>query len=138
MQVRHKRDNVIELLHQAGAHLAASSSGTAICEAAAKNDVQGLMRLIENGVDPNTCDWDHRSPLQLGASNGCVDAVAYLLSKPGLQVNYRDQYGGTALEDAIRNKHQKVQELLLQARAASRRRLLPPPACCWPGLLPCA
>jgi hypothetical protein len=41
--------------------------------------------------------------------------VKYLLSKPEVHVNYEDPYGGTALEDAIRHKHQVVQELLRKA-----------------------
>ena len=73
----------VRYLRTAGAVLEVENVGGALCDAAARNDVQALRRYIENGTDPNEADYDKRTPLHLAASNGSMDAVRRLVAPPG-------------------------------------------------------
>ena len=69
-----------------------------MCDAAAKNDVAMLRRLVASGIDPNMGDYDKRTPLHLAASNGCMDALCFLLSCHGIDPSPEDRYRGTPLQ----------------------------------------
>lgn len=113
--VRHKHDEVVRLLRNAGATMELRAVGPMLCACAAVNDVAGLKRLVESSADINIPDYDNRTALHLACSNGCIEAVEYLLSIPGINVTPEDRYRNTPLVDAIRHHHKDVQALLRAA-----------------------
>jgi glutaminase len=51
------------------------------------------------GLDINTGDYDKRTPLHLASAAGHIDIVRYLVEQ-GAEVNPRDRWGATPLNDA--------------------------------------
>ena len=69
-----------------------------------------------------TGDYDSRTVLHLAACEKRVGVIEFLLdlktsSHPNLNINQVDRMGGTPLDDAIRQGHQSVVELLREAGA---------------------
>lgn len=64
-------------------------------------------------TDPQTADYDKRTPLHLAAAEGCYSVVAWLL-KQGALVNAVDRFKRTPLEDAVRGDHGEVASMLIQ------------------------
>lgn len=85
--------------------------------AAADNDLDGLRRGVAKGVPISAADYDGRTALHLAASNGCVEAVQYLVSHDH-PVYVRDRWDSTPLDDARREKREAVIELLAAAEEA--------------------
>ena len=84
--------------------------------AAVNGDLSSLQRLEARGVDLNAGDYDRRTALHLAASEGQFNAVRYLLER-GVTPAPEDRWGGTSLDDAIREHHHEVAALLRQASA---------------------
>jgi len=92
-----------------------------LCQAAAKGDVASMREFVKQGVDPNTGDYDKRTPMHLAASEGLLKVVQFLLDEGGAKVSPVDRWGGTPLDDAIRHKKYDVVELLLARGGISGR-----------------
>ena len=56
-------------------------------------------------------DYDLRTPLHLAASNGHFKTVRYLVEKCGVEVNCKDRWGSTPLNDAAK---QNIIDFLLE------------------------
>jgi hypothetical protein len=85
----------------------------AFIEAAAQNDTKTVIRILESGeVDVDESDYDDRTSLHLAASNGHADLVHLLLERYGASHTVKDRYNSTPLDDAIREGHLEVVELL--------------------------
>eukprot|EP00241_Pyramimonas_parkeae_P014738 CAMPEP_0114294822 /NCGR_PEP_ID=MMETSP0059-20121206/10338_1 /TAXON_ID=36894 /ORGANISM="Pyramimonas parkeae, Strain CCMP726" /LENGTH=1092 /DNA_ID=CAMNT_0001416639 /DNA_START=137 /DNA_END=3415 /DNA_ORIENTATION=+ len=114
--VRHRQSECAKILRAAGVMLNMDSNTAAVQlnDAAAKNDVQTLQYLCENGLDPNSCDYDQRYPLHIAASEGHLEAVKYLL-QAGATPTVVDRFGGTPIADAVREGHPAVQLMLYEA-----------------------
>ncbi len=82
--------------------------------AAVNGDLPSLQRLEARGVDLNAGDYDRRTALHLAASEGQLNAVRYLLER-GVAPAPVDRWGGTPLDDAIREHHHEVAEVLRAA-----------------------
>lgn len=79
--------------------------------AASSNDVWTLRRLYEAGFDVNLGDYDHRTPLHVAAAEGHQEAVSFLLDHQA-DVNPKDRWGYTPLDDALRGEDQSLIQLL--------------------------
>ena len=88
-----------------------------LCAAAARGDLIELRRLVARGVDVNLADYDGRTALHLAASDGREDAVRFLLSHHAL-VAARDRWKSTPMDDAEREGHSRIVELLKGASDA--------------------
>eukprot|EP01094_Clydonella_sp_ATCC50884_P000196 TRINITY_DN1015_c0_g1_i2.p1 TRINITY_DN1015_c0_g1~~TRINITY_DN1015_c0_g1_i2.p1 ORF type:complete len:510 (-),score=183.10 TRINITY_DN1015_c0_g1_i2:187-1695(-) len=84
---------------------------SAMCAAAAGNDVGLLRRLYLAGVPVNIEDYDHRTPMHLAASEGKVEALEWLLSMDADHA-VKDRRGNTPLDDARDAKHDAVVAIL--------------------------
>ena len=109
--VRHKRDEVIDLLRAHGEALESDDAASLLCIAASKGDVDQLRRLIDSRVDVNAADYDKRCAMALAASEGHIECIEFLISRFA-NINPVDRWKGTPLTDAIRHKHLPVQALL--------------------------
>jgi len=82
-----------------------------MCAAAARGDVSEMRRLIAQGIDVNSADYDGRTGLHLAASEGQAEAVRFLIDQ-GAHIAPTDRWGNTPLDDAVRGKHEQVERLL--------------------------
>jgi len=98
---RNKHTAIVDLLKSKGAVAMNQNSGFALCTAAANNNIEKLEQLHMQGVDLSTADYDGRTALHLGVSNGHQGVVDWLLATGDVQVNVVDRLHHTPLDDAI-------------------------------------
>lgn len=67
------------------------NAGSFLCVLVAKGDSDLLRRLLSNGIDPDSKDYDHRTPLHVAASQGLF-TMARLLLGAGASVFSKDRY----------------------------------------------
>lgn len=70
---------------------------------AAGGDIEGLARLHTNNVNLNDGDYDLRTPLHLASAGGQIEVVKFLL-KCKVNINLKDRWGATPLNDASTNE----------------------------------
>lgn len=76
-------------------------------------DLSELRRLKASRGELTTGDYDKRTPLHLAASNGHLEVLKYILKEIGMvNVNPIDRWGGTPLDDSIREDHYEVSQYL--------------------------
>eukprot|EP00164_Ancoracysta_twista_P003815 GFYU01005112.1.p1 GENE.GFYU01005112.1~~GFYU01005112.1.p1 ORF type:complete len:584 (-),score=219.80 GFYU01005112.1:42-1562(-) len=110
--VRHKHDDVIEVLKEAGAKLEFEDAAVRLCDLAATGNAPDMKRNCENGLDPTEGDYDMRTPLHLAASNGHIEVVKQLVETYAVPINPIDRWKGTPLQDAIRHRHMDIAQYL--------------------------
>lgn len=76
---------------EAGASLDIEDAGSCLCNVVAKKDIQFLKRLLDNGVNPNSKNYDLRTPLHLAASEGLYQ-MSSLLLEAGASVFAMDRF----------------------------------------------
>ena len=79
--------------------------------AASQGDLNEIKRLVAEGVNLNSADYDGRTALHLAAAEGQLQVVKYFIAR-NAYLNPVDRWGGTPLSDAYAGKHQEVAELL--------------------------
>lgn len=84
------QDGVIGLLVKEGASFNLEDSGNFLCTTVVKGDSDFLKRLLLNGMDPNSEDYDHRTPLHVAASEGLY-LMAKMLVEAGASVTSKDR-----------------------------------------------
>lgn len=81
-----------------------------------RNDPDAVLRLLENGEDPNADDEDMEPLLGWAAWRGHTDIVRFLLDK-GMDIDTRGYEGETALTNASSQGHAKTVALLIERGA---------------------
>lgn len=66
-------------------------AGTFLCTAVSRGDFDLIKRVLCAGTDPNSSDYDHRTPLHVAASQGLY-LIAKLLLESGASVLSRDRF----------------------------------------------
>jgi glutaminase len=89
-----------------------------LCWAASEGDLDGIGRLLVQGVDLEEADYDGRTALHLAASEGRADVVA-LFVRRGVELEPIDRWGNTPLDDARRGGYQEVVDLLTRRDRAA-------------------
>ena len=84
--------------------------------AAVRGNIEELLLLYENGADINAKGEYGYTPLLHAVEQGHIDAVKWLIEK-GVDTSIRDQTGGSALDTAELLGHEKIQELLKNAKS---------------------
>jgi hypothetical protein len=82
--------------------------------AANNNELQVVLKLLDEGVNPKSCDSRQRTALHLAASKGSTDIANALLER-GADPNQRDLVGNTPLHLAACTNHTEMVTLLLKA-----------------------
>ncbi|KAL2898579.1 Potassium channel SKOR [Bienertia sinuspersici] len=104
-------------VNEPGARIYIKDVGPFLCTVVLSEDVEYLKRLLSNGVDPNSRDYDHRTPLHVACSQGL-----YLMAKPlveaGAHVLLKDRWGNTPLDEAWTTGHKNLIKLLEDAKSA--------------------
>ncbi|MFY0533535.1 ankyrin repeat domain-containing protein [Nannocystis pusilla] len=70
-----------------------------------------IQRLVVRGTGIDRADYDLRTPLHLAAAEGQVAIVEWFVGR-GTDVNPRDRWGTTPLDDAYMQGHEAVIALL--------------------------
>jgi len=94
-------------------------TATDLCDAAFSGDLVRLRGYIDDGLDPNTGDYDKRTAMHLAASEGLLAVVKYLVEEVGADPSPVDRWGNTPLDDAARLHHTPVIEFLTSKGAVT-------------------
>lgn len=84
-------DRVSSILVNEGASLMIDNAGSFMCTTVSRGDSDFLKRILSNGLDPNSKDYDHRTPLHVAASEGLF-LMSKLLLEAGASVFSKDRY----------------------------------------------
>ena len=92
-----------------------------LLHAASRGNLHMLGNLLEKhaaeGLTASSCDYDKRTALHLAASEGLVEVAKFLVERPDCDVNTKDRWQGTPLDDAVRHRHSELVDFLV-ARGA--------------------
>jgi glutaminase len=66
---------------------------------ASRGDLEN-MKLLDNKIDFNICDYDYRTSLHLACSEGHLDIVKYLVNEKSVNIKVKDRWGNTPLSEA--------------------------------------
>lgn len=89
--IKNGHDKVASLLVKEGATLQIDDAGSFLCATVARGDIDFLKRMLSNGIDPNSKDFDFRTPLHVAASQGSY-IIVKLLVEAGASVLSKDRY----------------------------------------------
>lgn len=78
------------MLYKEGARIDLKNAGSSLSTIVLSGDVEVLRRMITNGVDPNSRDYDLRTPLHVACSQGLY-LMAKLLVEAGANVLLKDR-----------------------------------------------
>ncbi|THG02035.1 hypothetical protein TEA_028615 [Camellia sinensis var. sinensis] len=110
--LKNGHDRVASILVKEGAALKIDDAGSFLCTVVTNGDSDFLKRILSNGIDPNSKDYDHRTPLHVAASEGL-----YLTAKLLLEAG-ANKFGNTPLLEALKNGHDRVASILVKEGAA--------------------
>ncbi|XWS11574.1 hypothetical protein CRYUN_Cryun37aG0009900 [Craigia yunnanensis] len=114
--IKNGHDHLAALLVKEGALLNIDDAGSFLCTAVAKGDSDFLKRVLSNGIDPNSRDYDHRTPLHVAASEGLY-LMAKLLIEAGASVFTKDRWGNTPLDEGRMCGNKNLIKLLVDAKS---------------------
>ncbi|KAJ8471887.1 hypothetical protein OPV22_026230 [Ensete ventricosum] len=114
--VKQGHDPVASLLFSKGARLNIGEPGSHLCTAVARGDSDFIRRVLKYGIDPNSKDYDQRTPLHIAAAEGLY-SVAKMLIEAGASVFAIDRWGTTPLDEAVKSGSRSMMELLENAKS---------------------
>ncbi|XP_039171682.1 potassium channel SKOR isoform X2 [Eucalyptus grandis] len=115
--IKNGNDRIASLLVKEGASLRIDDAGSFLCAAVARGDSDFLKRILANGIDPNSKDYDHRTPLHVAASEGLY-LMAKLLLEAGASVFLKDRWGNTPLDECRKCGNKNLIKLLEAAKSS--------------------
>ncbi|KAH7850158.1 hypothetical protein Vadar_028612 [Vaccinium darrowii] len=114
--LKNGHDRVASQLVKDGATIKINDEGCFLCMAVARGDSDFLKRLLANGIDPNSRDYDHRTPLHVAVCEGLYLIVKLLLGA-GASVFSKDRWGNTPLSEARMYGNNNLIKLLEEAKS---------------------
>ncbi|KAL0425229.1 UNVERIFIED_CONTAM: Potassium channel SKOR [Sesamum radiatum] len=124
--IKNGHDRAASLLVRAGASLSIDDAGNCLCNAVAKKDLDFLKRLLANGINPNSKNYDLRTPLHLAASEGLY-SESILLLEAGASVFATDRWGRTPIDEARIGGNRDLLKLLEDAKVTQMSEF----SCCY-------
>ncbi|XP_073154238.1 potassium channel SKOR-like isoform X2 [Henckelia pumila] len=119
--IKNGHDRVASLLSKEGALLKIVNAGSFLCSVVARGDSDLLRRVLSYGIDPNTKDYDNRTPLHIASSQGYY-MMAKLLLEAGASVFIKDRWGNTAVDEARMSGNKNMIRLVEDAKATQSSR----------------
>ncbi|KAL5817815.1 hypothetical protein ACOSQ3_026193 [Xanthoceras sorbifolium] len=89
--IKKRHDHVAFALFKAGASLTIDDAGGFLCTTVAKWELDILKRVLANGINSNSKNYDHRTPLYIAVSEDLY-SMAKLLIEVGASVLPKDRY----------------------------------------------
>ncbi|KAL5721936.1 hypothetical protein ACHQM5_005518 [Ranunculus cassubicifolius] len=114
--IKNGHDQIASLLVKKGASISFNDPGSVLCTAVARGETDFLRRLLCNGIDPNSKDYDHRTALHVAASDG-LHVMANLLVEFGASVFLKDRWGQTPLDEARKNGNKHLVKVFEDAKS---------------------
>ncbi|XP_039123974.1 potassium channel KOR2-like [Dioscorea cayenensis subsp. rotundata] len=114
--VKGGHDRVAALLVENGAILDIQDAGSYLCKIVIGSKIEVLRRLLENGVDPNSKNYDQRTPLHVAAAEG-LHLLAKILIEFGADVLSMDRWGNTPIDEGQKCGSKPLMKILEAARA---------------------
>ncbi|KAJ0719404.1 putative cyclic nucleotide-binding domain, potassium channel, voltage-dependent, EAG/ELK/ERG [Helianthus annuus] len=127
--IKNGHDGVVSMLVEAGAFLDMDNAGNCLCMAVAKGDIEFLKRVLDNGVNPNSRNYDLRTPLHIAAAEGLY-SIAKLILEAGGSVSSKDRWGNTPLDEARVGGSKKLIKILEDAISDKVHKMFECFACC--------
>ncbi|KAM7515882.1 hypothetical protein LguiA_005465 [Lonicera macranthoides] len=115
--IKSGHDKVASLLVKEGASLNVEEPGSFLCSIVVKGDSEFLRRVLSNGIDPNSRDYDHRTPLHVAASQGLYLMAKFLLDA-GASVFSKDRWGNTPLDEGRLCGNKNMIKILEEAKSS--------------------
>ncbi|KAG8383669.1 hypothetical protein BUALT_Bualt04G0037900 [Buddleja alternifolia] len=115
--IKNGHEIVALLLSKEGALLKIDNAGSYLCTLVSRGDSDLLRRVLSNGIDPNSRDYDQRTPLHIAASQGLF-LMAKLLLEAGAGVFSKDRWGNTPVDEGRMCGNKNMIRLLEEAKAA--------------------
>ncbi|XP_057506562.1 potassium channel SKOR-like [Actinidia eriantha] len=97
--LKNGHDRVASILVHCHWTLKIDAAGSFLCTVVETGDSDFLKRLMSNGIDPNSKDYDHLTPLHVANSEG-LSLMTKLLLGAGASVLSKDRWGNTPLYEA--------------------------------------
>ncbi|GJN02817.1 hypothetical protein PR202_ga20203 [Eleusine coracana subsp. coracana] len=113
--IKSGHDRITSHLVVHGAVLNLEEPGSYLCRIVTDGKIDLLKRLLHFGVDPNCKNYDQRTPLHVAAAEG-LHFVANMLIEFGADVQAKDRWGNTPLDEARRCSSKPLVRILEQAR----------------------
>ncbi|XP_017242282.2 potassium channel SKOR isoform X1 [Daucus carota subsp. sativus] len=113
--IKHSHESVASLLVKSGASLDIIDAGNCLCMAVVREDFDYLRKVMEIGANPNSKNYDLRTPLHLASSKGLY-AIAHVLLDAGASVFAKDRWGNTPLDEARIGGNKTLIQLLENAK----------------------
>jgi len=114
--VKAGHDRIASILTQNGASLGIEDAGSLLRKAIADGNAELLKRLLTNGINPNSKDYDQRTPLHMAAAEG-LHLLARILLDFGASVFSLDRWGNTPLDEGKRCGSRPLIQMLEEAAA---------------------
>lgn len=90
---------------------AADKPSIELVQFSSQGNLDAVKERVSSGVPVNVCDYDQRTPLHLACTHGHEKVVDFLLLN-GASAVAKDRMGRTPVENAVKNGHRHVLEVL--------------------------
>ncbi|KAL3653757.1 hypothetical protein CASFOL_003438 [Castilleja foliolosa] len=96
--IKSGHENIVSLLSDLGVRLEIRNVGSYLCTLVERGELELLRRVLRKGIDPDSVNYDARTPLHVAASQGLY-SMAEMLIQEGADVLVPDRRGITPLQE---------------------------------------
>ena len=105
---------IAELIRASGADDVTTDHklGESLCHFAADGDLESIKQYHACKVSMNVSDYDFRTPLHIACAYGHMYIVEYLVGLDEVDINAKDRWGSTPLNDAEKTENEELCEFI--------------------------